>query len=47
MLIRMYLRSVDSCIHLFASSVVVAAATRSACVMIVVEFSVFSSSCGS
>ena len=47
MLIRMYLKSVDSCIHLFASSVVEAAATRSASLITVVEFSVFSNNCGS
>ena len=45
MLTRIYLKSVDSCIHLFASSVV-AAATRSAALIIVVEFSEFSSNCG-
>ena len=47
MLIRVYLKSVDSCIHLLASSVVEAAATRSASLITVVEFSVFSNNCGS
>ena len=46
MLAKMYLKSVDSCIHLFASSVLFAAATRSASLIVVVEFSEFSSSCG-
>ena len=46
MLTRMYLKSVESCIHLFASFVLFAAATRSALMMLVVEFSEFSSSCG-
>ena len=46
MLIRMYLKSMDSCIHFVASSVVEAAAIKSASLMIVVEFSVFSSNCG-
>ena len=46
MLIRMYLKSVDNCIHLLASSVVEAAAIKSASLTIVVEFSVFSSNCG-
>ena len=46
MLTRMYLKSVENCIHLFASSVLFAAATRSALLMMVVEFSEFSSSCG-
>ena len=44
---RMYRKSVASTFHLFTSSVVDAAATRSASLMIVVEFSAFSSSCGS
>ena len=46
MLIRMYLKSVDSCIHLLAFCVDEAAAIKSASLIIVVEFSVFSSNCG-
>ena len=46
MLIRMYLKSVDNCIHFVASSGVEAAAIKSASLIIVVEFSVFSSNCG-
>ena len=43
---RMYRKSVASTFHLFASSVVNAAATRSASLMIVVDFSALSNSCG-
>ena len=47
MLMRMYLKSVDICTHLFASSGSSAAATRSASLIVDVATSEFSSNCGS